>query len=151
MTNQPDDLVVRLGDEADLCRNDGANDIADLLDEAKAALVEADRKNEAMLAEWNAAEARIKELKAEVERSEKHRNDLADKNVDLRVEIGALKRHVEAAEARATKAEALLSEWMDWQAKATADDDCEWLNDEGWPKIEGLARRTREALSEGKA
>lgn len=58
MTNQPDDLVERLGDEADLCRNDDANDIADLLDEAKAALVEADRKNEAMLHEWNAAEAR---------------------------------------------------------------------------------------------
>lgn len=64
-TQQADDLVERLGDEADLCRNDGANDIADLLDEAaatikelKAALVEADRKNEAMLHEWNAAEAR---------------------------------------------------------------------------------------------
>lgn len=32
-------LVDRLGEEADLCRNDGANDIADLLDEARAALV----------------------------------------------------------------------------------------------------------------
>lgn len=31
-------LVERLRDEADLCRNDGANDIADLLDEATEAL-----------------------------------------------------------------------------------------------------------------
>ena len=31
-------LVERLQDEADLCRNDGANDIADLLDEATEAL-----------------------------------------------------------------------------------------------------------------
>ncbi len=31
-------LVERLGDEADLCRNDGADDIAELLDEAQAAL-----------------------------------------------------------------------------------------------------------------
>ena len=32
------DLISRLQDEADLCRNDGANDIAALLDEAVAAL-----------------------------------------------------------------------------------------------------------------
>jgi len=34
---QPD-LILRLQDEADLCRNDGANDIAALLDEAVEAL-----------------------------------------------------------------------------------------------------------------
>lgn len=32
------DLISRLQDEADLCRNDGANDIAALLDEATEAL-----------------------------------------------------------------------------------------------------------------
>lgn len=32
------DLISRLQDEADLCRNDGATDIAALLDEAVAAL-----------------------------------------------------------------------------------------------------------------
>lgn len=32
------DLISRLQDEADLCRNDGATDIAALLDEAAAAL-----------------------------------------------------------------------------------------------------------------
>lgn len=32
------DLIQRLNDEADLCRNDGADDIARLLDEAAAAL-----------------------------------------------------------------------------------------------------------------
>jgi len=31
-----DDLVERVSDEADLCRNDGADDIAKLLDDAKA-------------------------------------------------------------------------------------------------------------------
>lgn len=34
------DLISRLQDEADLCRNDGASDIAALLDEAAAALKE---------------------------------------------------------------------------------------------------------------
>lgn len=33
---QADELLEQLSDEADLCRNDGANDIADLLDEARA-------------------------------------------------------------------------------------------------------------------
>lgn len=33
------DLASRLSDEADLCRNDGADDIANLLDEARRALV----------------------------------------------------------------------------------------------------------------
>lgn len=32
------DLLTRLSDEADLCRNEGADDIAKLLDEAHAAL-----------------------------------------------------------------------------------------------------------------
>ena len=31
-------LVERLGDEADLCRNEGADDIAALLDDARAAI-----------------------------------------------------------------------------------------------------------------
>lgn len=35
-----DELCQRLADEADLCRNDGANDIAALLDEARAALAQ---------------------------------------------------------------------------------------------------------------
>ena len=37
MDNQTD-LISRLQDEADLCRNDGANDIAALLDDATEAL-----------------------------------------------------------------------------------------------------------------
>jgi hypothetical protein len=32
--NSSDDLISRLQDEADLCRNEGAEDIAELLDEA---------------------------------------------------------------------------------------------------------------------
>lgn len=36
MTDSADDLIARLQDEADLCRNDGATDIAVLLDEAVA-------------------------------------------------------------------------------------------------------------------
>lgn len=37
------DLIVRLSDEADLCRNEGADDIARLLDEARVALEAAQR------------------------------------------------------------------------------------------------------------
>jgi hypothetical protein len=37
------DLIERLSDEADLCRNEGADDIARLLDEARAALEAAQR------------------------------------------------------------------------------------------------------------
>lgn len=37
------DLIERLSDEADLCRNEGADDIARLLDEARVALEAAQR------------------------------------------------------------------------------------------------------------
>lgn len=39
------DLIERLNDEADLCRNDGANDIADLLDEAIKRIAELESEN----------------------------------------------------------------------------------------------------------
>lgn len=41
MTNQTEALAERLQDEADLCRSEGAIDIAGLLDEAAAAIREA--------------------------------------------------------------------------------------------------------------
>lgn len=41
------DLISRLQDEADLCRNDGAGDIAALLDEAATALEAEKRKSDA--------------------------------------------------------------------------------------------------------
>lgn len=45
------DLILRLQDEADLCRNEGADDIAALLDEAVAAL--RDRNHDAQVgAKW---------------------------------------------------------------------------------------------------
>lgn len=39
--DKQNDLISRLQDEADLCRNDGASDIAAMLDEATEALREA--------------------------------------------------------------------------------------------------------------
>src|SRR6185312_8772543 len=41
--SEADGLADRLSNEADLCRNDGADDIADLLDEARAALAKPER------------------------------------------------------------------------------------------------------------
>ena len=48
MTTQPEALLDRLSDEADLCRNDGADDIARLLDEAAAELRRLHAELEAM-------------------------------------------------------------------------------------------------------
>ncbi len=45
------DLIQRLSDEADLCRNDGATDIAGLLDEAQAALEQQAAQIEALRAD----------------------------------------------------------------------------------------------------
>ena len=47
--NKQTDLILRLQDEADLCRNDGANDIAALLDEAVEVL--RDRNHDTQLSE----------------------------------------------------------------------------------------------------
>ena len=45
------DLIQRLSDEADLCRNDGATDIAGLLDEAQSALEQQAAQIEALRAD----------------------------------------------------------------------------------------------------
>jgi len=46
------DLIQRLNDESDLCRNEGADDIANLLDEAIAALSSVEAKPVAYYLEW---------------------------------------------------------------------------------------------------
>ena len=48
-------LVERLNDEADLCRNEGANDIAALLDEAVEELQALDQSRQTYFAERNSA------------------------------------------------------------------------------------------------
>jgi hypothetical protein len=53
------DLISRLQDEADLCRNDGANDIAALLDEAVAAL--RDRNHDTAVGEKWRTDSRLEE------------------------------------------------------------------------------------------
>jgi hypothetical protein len=55
---QPD-LISRLQDEADLCRNDGADDIAALLDEAVAAL--RDRNHDTAVGEKWRTDSRLEE------------------------------------------------------------------------------------------
>ena len=53
------DLISRLQDEADLCRNDGATDIAALLDEAVAAL--RDRNHDTAVGEKWRTDSRLEE------------------------------------------------------------------------------------------
>lgn len=53
------DLISRLQDEADLCRNDGANDIAALLDEAVEAL--RDRNHDTAVGEKWRTDSRLEE------------------------------------------------------------------------------------------
>lgn len=43
MSDEVHDLVERISDEADLCRNDGADDIADLLREAGVVIIRLNR------------------------------------------------------------------------------------------------------------
>lgn len=40
-----------------------------------------------------------------------------------------------------------LTGWVDWHARATANDDCEYLNGTGWPDSEALASTARAALN----
>jgi len=73
-----DRMIERLSDEADLCRSDGANDIADLLDEAGEAIKSARAENARMRSELErpmSSEAKVlvhdnARLRAEVQRLE---------------------------------------------------------------------------------
>jgi hypothetical protein len=57
--NKHTDLISRLQDEADLCRNDGAGDIAALLDEAVEAL--RDRNHDTAMGERWRTDSRLEE------------------------------------------------------------------------------------------
>ena len=57
MSKEVMNLIERLSDEADLCRNEGANDIAVLLDEAAKALYQPKQEP---LEYWNAVEGWVK-------------------------------------------------------------------------------------------
>lgn len=57
--NKRTDLISRLQDEADLCRNDGATDIAALLDEAVEAL--RDRNHDTAVGEKWRTDSRLEE------------------------------------------------------------------------------------------
>ncbi len=74
------DLISRLQDEADLCRNDGASDIAALLDEAMEAL--RDRNHDTAVGEKWRTDSRLEEwfpLTAErLERLEQWARDCRD-------------------------------------------------------------------------
>lgn len=70
-------IVLRLNDEADLCRNDGANDIAALLDDAAkhiqtraleflSAEAQADERESALVAERDAYKAMVEDVSTEV-------------------------------------------------------------------------------------
>lgn len=55
MNDDAKTLVDRLADEADQCRNDGATDIAKLLDEAREALLKVDRPDKTEGIQWPVA------------------------------------------------------------------------------------------------
>src|SRR6478609_3642185 len=55
---------------------------------------------------------RLQASEAEVERSEKHRNDLADTIIKLRTELGASRAVATVLEYRATTAEAALTQLL---------------------------------------
>lgn len=64
-----DEIVRALRDEADLCRNETATDIADLLDEAASCIV-------AMASQFKAKDAALVAMKAAKEKAEAERDEL---------------------------------------------------------------------------
>ena len=80
-----DTLIQRLSDEADLCRNDGATDVAKLLDDAVYEIV----NQAAQIAEKDAEIARLRGIVPEA--LEKLNDELCAENEALRADAERLK------------------------------------------------------------
>lgn len=64
------ELIKNLRDEADLCRNETATDIADLLDDAASALIATGALFSALKDERNGLAARVRELEGDASKQE---------------------------------------------------------------------------------
>ncbi len=102
------DLISRLQDEADLCRNDGANDIAALLDEAMEAL--RDRDHDTAVGENWRTDSRLEEWFPLT----------AERLAALEAENAALKREAEAAQEWRLVAWVELDGTLVWHDRAAA-------------------------------
>ena len=86
-----DTLIQRLSDEADLCRNDGATDVAKLLDDAAYEIV----NQAAQIAEKDAEIARLRGIVPEA--LEKLNDELCAENEALRADAERLRHLLQAS------------------------------------------------------